>query len=83
MFPSSLSERLDTLIDDLILDGGVESASLASILLAAKDSVKREYHVTLSRWVWTAVNEMKVESTPSALEMEFEGSRVPCEQKAG
>lgn len=62
MFPASLNERLDTLIDDLIMNGGVEAASLASILLAAKDSVKCEYHATLSRWVWSAVNEMKAEA---------------------
>lgn len=58
MFSPTLSARLDVLIDDLILDGSVESASLASILLAAKDSVKRDYHVMLSRWVWAATNEM-------------------------
>ena len=62
MFPASLNERLDTLIDDLIMNGGVEAASLASILLAAKDSVKCEYHATLSRWVWSAVHEMKADA---------------------
>jgi hypothetical protein len=61
MFPAALSERLDLLIDDLIMDGGVEAASLASILLAAKDSVKSEYLVTLSRRVWAANNELKSE----------------------
>jgi len=61
MFPVVLSERLDVLIDDLIMDGGVEAASLASILLAAKDSVKSDYLVTLSRRVWAANNELKSE----------------------
>lgn len=62
MFPAPLSDRLDGLIDDLILDGGFEAASLASILMAAKDSVKCEYHVALSRWVWTGVNNLKEEA---------------------
>jgi hypothetical protein len=59
MFPARLRDRLDGLIDDLIVDGGFEAASLASILMAAKDSVKCDYHVALSRWVWAGVNEMK------------------------
>ena len=59
MFPALLSERLDALIDDLIMEGGVESASLASILLAAKDSVKSDYHVSLSRRVWAANNDLQ------------------------
>ena len=62
MFPASFNERLDTLIDDLIMNGGVEAASLASILLAAKDSVKCEYHATLSRRVWSAVNEINTDT---------------------
>jgi hypothetical protein len=60
MFPVALSERLDALIDDLIMDGGVESASLASILLAAKDSLKTDELVTLSRRIWAVNNELKV-----------------------
>ena len=60
MFPALLSERLDALIDDLIMEGGVESASLASILLAAKDSVKSDYHVSLSRRVWAANNDLRL-----------------------
>jgi hypothetical protein len=60
MLPLTLKDRLDILIDDLILDGGVEAASLASILLAAKDSVQGEYHVTLSRLVWLSNNELQV-----------------------
>ena len=59
MFPAPLSERLDALIDDLIMEGGIESASLASILLAAKDSVKSDYHVSLSRRVWAANNDLR------------------------
>ena len=58
MFPAALSQRIDALIDELIMDGGVEAASLASILLTAKDSIERADHVTLSRKVWTANNEL-------------------------
>ncbi len=58
MFSPALSERFDALIDELIMDGGVEAASLASILVAAKDSVKRDYLVSLSRRVWAANDEL-------------------------
>ncbi len=81
MFPARLRDRLDGLIDDLIVDGGFEAASLASILMAAKDSVKCDYHVALSRWVWTGVNEMKDEAArfetaaTSPLEPTVTGSR--------
>jgi hypothetical protein len=59
MLSLSLSERLDALIDELIMDGGVEAASLASILVAAKESVSGDYHVKLSRLVWLAGNELQ------------------------
>jgi hypothetical protein len=62
MIPPALSKRLDA----LILDGGVEAASIASILLAAKDSVERDYHVTLSRRVWAANDELLAEFERSA-----------------
>ncbi len=58
MFPAALNERVDALIDDLILDGGVEAASIASILLAAQDSVTRNDLVSLSRRVWVANNDL-------------------------
>lgn len=58
MFPAALNDRVDALIDDLILDGGVEAASIASILLAARDSVTRNDLVSLSRRVWSANNEL-------------------------
>jgi hypothetical protein len=59
MLPHALSERVDALIDDLIMDGGVDAASLGSILLASKDSLKGDYLVTLSRRVWLASSELK------------------------
>lgn len=62
MLPAAIIERLDALIDDLILDGGVASASLASILLTAKDAVKRDDHLKLSRHVWAMNNDLLVQS---------------------
>jgi hypothetical protein len=61
MLPVALHERLDALIDALIMDGGVEAASMASILLAAEDSANRDYLVTLSRRVWAVSNELKAD----------------------
>ena len=61
MFPAALSERLDALIDELIMDGGMEAASLASIFLTARESIKRDDHLTLSRRVWTVNNELQAE----------------------
>lgn len=62
MLSAALRKRLDALIDELIMDGGIESASLASILLTARDSVKRDDHVRLSRLVWAANNELLADS---------------------
>jgi hypothetical protein len=59
MVPRSLSERIDMLVDDLIEDGGLDSAALASILLTAQDSVARGYGMELSRQVWVAASELK------------------------
>ena len=40
MVPCSLNDRVEMLINELMDEGGLVSASLASILLAAQDSVK-------------------------------------------
>lgn len=58
MFPAALNDRLDALIDELIMDGGIEAASLASILLAAIDSIQRSDHFKLTRKVWVANEEL-------------------------
>ncbi|MGE3818006.1 MAG: hypothetical protein AB7I30_01085 [Isosphaeraceae bacterium] len=62
MFPATLSDRLDAMIDELIMDGSIESASLVSILLAAKDSLKSDTLLTLSRTVWAANNDLRAET---------------------
>ncbi len=67
MFPRSLSDRVETLINDLIEEGGLDSASLASILVAAQDSVRGGYCLELSRQVWLVSNALKVPGlVPSA-----------------
>ena len=52
------NERLETLVDDLIGDGGVETAFLASILMTAQDSLRKGDHVALSRRIWSANNNL-------------------------
>jgi hypothetical protein len=59
MFPRALSDRVETLINELIEEGGIDTASLASILVAAQDSVNHGYSVELSRRVWLASNELR------------------------
>jgi hypothetical protein len=58
MFPAALGDRVEMLINDLIDEGGLTSSSLASILLAAQDSVSHGYSLELSRRVWQASNEL-------------------------
>jgi hypothetical protein len=61
MLPAGVSEQLELLIDELILDGNLDSASLASILVAAHDAVHGDYHATLSRRVWAAHHQLLAE----------------------
>jgi hypothetical protein len=57
-------DRLDTLIDDLLNDGDLSSSSLASILVAARESVRDGYHVALARRTWDASNDLKLRQSP-------------------
>jgi hypothetical protein len=50
---------MDLLIDDLLNDSDLSSSSLASMLMAARDSVRDGYHVALARRIWDANNEIK------------------------
>jgi hypothetical protein len=52
-------DRLDTLIDDLLAETDVSASSLASMLMAARDSVQQGYHMALARRIWEASNAMK------------------------
>jgi hypothetical protein len=60
MGSSRVLHRIDTLIDDLLNDGDLSSSSLASMLMAARDSVRDGYHVALARRIWDANNDLKV-----------------------
>jgi hypothetical protein len=65
MFPRSLSDHVDLLINALIEEGSVDSASLASILVTAQDSVDRGYSLELSRQVWLVANELRSVERPA------------------
>jgi hypothetical protein len=66
MFSRALNARVETLINELIEEGGLDTASLASILVAAQDSVNHGYSVELSRRVWMASNELMPQESPDA-----------------
>ena len=46
---SEMLDRVDVLIDDLLNDGDVSSSSLASMLMAARESVRDGYHIALAQ----------------------------------
>jgi hypothetical protein len=51
--------QLDSLIDDLLNDSDLPASSLASMLVAARDSVKDGYHFALARRVCDASNAIR------------------------
>jgi hypothetical protein len=59
MGPTRVLHQIDSLIDDLLNDGELSSSSLASMLMAARDSVRDGYHVALARRIWDATNDLK------------------------
>jgi hypothetical protein len=64
MGSSRILDQVDSLIDDLLNDGDVSSSSLASILVAARESVRDGYHVALARRTWDATNDLKLRQCP-------------------
>jgi hypothetical protein len=60
MGPSQILDRVDSLIDDLLNDSNLSSSSLASILMAARESVRDGYHIALARRTWDASNDLKL-----------------------
>jgi hypothetical protein len=60
MGSSQILDRVDTLIDDLLNDSDMSSSSLASMLMAAQESVRDGYHVALARRMWDASNDLKL-----------------------
>jgi hypothetical protein len=61
---SPILDRMDSLIDDLLNDSNLSSSSLASILMAARESVRDGYHVALARRTWDASNDLKLRQCP-------------------
>jgi hypothetical protein len=59
MLSEKVLDRLDSLIDDLLQESDLPASSLASILMAARDSVQEGYHVALARRVWDASNSIR------------------------
>jgi hypothetical protein len=57
---SKILDRVDSLIDELLNDSDLSSSCLASILMAARESVRDGYHVALARRTWDAHNELRV-----------------------
>ena len=57
---SKILDHVDSLIDELLNDGDLSSSSLASILVAARESVREGYHVALARRTWDAHNDLKL-----------------------
>jgi hypothetical protein len=70
---TQILDRLDTLIDDLLNDSNLSSSSLASILVAARESVRDGYHVALARRTWDASNDLRLRQCPG--EQDLIGSR--------
>ena len=59
MDSTKVLDQLDSLIDDLLNDSDLPASSLASMLMAARDSVKDGYHFALARRVCDASNAIR------------------------
>lgn len=59
MDSTKVLDRLDSLIDDLLIESDLPASSLASMLMAARDAVQDGYHVALARRVWDASNSIR------------------------
>jgi hypothetical protein len=78
MKPSELGstkilDHVDMLIDELLNDGDLSSSSLASILMAARESVRDGYHVALARRTWDAHNDLKLRDSDDENEQSSPG----------
>jgi hypothetical protein len=76
MDPTKVLDQLDAMIDDLLLEGDLPASSLASMLMAARDSVKGGYHVALARRVWDVSNAVKGQYSAQAETLLALGSAV-------
>ena len=59
MDSTKVLDQLDSLIDDLLTESNLPACSLASMLIAARDSVRDGYDFALARRVWHASNEIR------------------------
>jgi len=59
MDSTKVLDQLDSLIDDLLNDSDLPASSLASMLMAARDSVQDGYHFALARRVCDANNAIR------------------------
>ena len=64
MVSPTILNRIDSLIDELLNDSNLSSSSLASILMAARESVRDGYHVALARRIWDANNDLRLREYP-------------------
>ncbi len=67
MESTRLLEQIDSLIDSLLNDSRLSSSSLASMLMAARESVRDGYHVALARRIWDANNELRLRGGPDSV----------------
>ncbi len=70
MVSAKVLDRLDSLIDELLNESDLPASSLASILIAARDSVQEGYHVALARRVWDASNSIRDQYVDSLASVE-------------
>jgi hypothetical protein len=61
---SKILDQVDSLIDNLLNDSDMASSSLASMLMAARESVRDGSHVALARRIWDASNDLKLRECP-------------------
>jgi hypothetical protein len=59
MDSTKVLDQLDSLINDLLTESDLPASSLASMLIAARDSVRDGYHFALARRVWHVSNEIR------------------------
>jgi hypothetical protein len=65
MDSTKVLDQLDSMIDELLNESDLPASSLASMLMAARDSVKDGYHVALARRVWDVSHTIRDQYSPS------------------
>ncbi len=65
MDSTKVLDQLDSMIDELLNQSDLPASSLASMLMAARDSVKDGYHVALARRVWDVSHAIRDQYSPS------------------